>query len=206
MVNTVMRDIKEEKRILRKKYKNQRDSICVEKREMASEKIFENLIAMPEIERANLVLTFISFGSEPDTKEFAEHIISTGKMLAVAKCMTESPLKGIMNFHIISSLSDLEKGSYGILEPKAGILPVSDEEIDLRNTVCIVPGFSFSENGYRLGYGGGYYDRFLSKHRNIKKIGICFDEMLSENIPTADNDIPVDIIVTDKKITEITYG
>ena len=70
--------------------------------------------------------------------------------------------------------------------------------------MCIVPGYSFSEKGYRLGYGGGYYDRFLSEHKNVKTIGICFDEMISDEIPVGEYDIPVSLIVTDRKITEIT--
>lgn len=194
-------DISQEKKLLRKKFKEQRKNISLHDRILANERIFENLVNLNEIENADYILTFISFGSEPDTLKFSEYILSNGKKLAAAKCTAE---KGVMNFHIIKSLDDLEKGSYGIPEPKNDIPFLSDEEIDKNKVLCIVPGYSFSEKGYRLGYGGGYYDRFLSEHKNVKTIGICFDEMISDEIPVGEYDIPVSLIVTDRKITEIT--
>lgn len=194
-------DILQEKNLLRKKFKEQRKNISLQDRTLANEKIFENLINLIEIENADYILTFISFGSEPDTLKFAEYILSNGKKLAAAKCTSE---KGVMNFHLIKSLDDLEKGSYGIPEPKNDIPFLSDEEIDKNKVLCIVPGYSFSEKGYRLGYGGGYYDRFLSEHKNVKTVGICFDEMISDEIPVEEYDVPVSLVVTDRKITEIT--
>ena len=194
-------DISQEKKLLRKKFKEQRKNISLQDRTLANEKIFENLINLIEIENADYILTFISFGSEPDTLKFAEYVLANGKKLAAAKCTSE---KGVMNFHLIKSLDDLEKGSYGIPEPKNDIPFLSDEEIDKNKVLCIVPGYSFSEKGYRLGYGGGYYDRFLSEHKNIKTVGICFDEMISDEIPVEEYDVPVSLVVTDRKITEIT--
>ena len=97
-------DISQEKKLLRKKFKEQRKNISLQDRILANERIFENLVNLNEIENADYILTFISFGSEPDTLKFSKYILSNGKKLAAAKCTAE---KGIMNFHIIKSLDDL---------------------------------------------------------------------------------------------------
>jgi 5-formyltetrahydrofolate cyclo-ligase len=97
-------------------------------------------------------------------------------------------------FSEIFSLSELEKSSFGLLEPKNQKI-VEAKKLDL----IIVPGASFDKNGNRIGYGKGYYDRFLktiSKHAST--IGLCFEDNIEENIPTEAHDVKVDVVLTEK--------
>ena len=98
-----------------------------------------------------------------------------------------------MKFIKINSLSDLQPGAYGILEPKDG-----EEITDFTDSVCITPALSFDEKGYRLGYGGGYYDRFLADYTGVS-VGICYEEFIG-GIVTEEYDLPVDIVVTEEDI------
>lgn len=97
-----------------------------------------------------------------------------------------------MSFYCISSLLDLEPGLYNIKEPKT-TLELLD---DYNNSVCIVPGISFDKKGYRIGYGKGYYDRFLKNYPGIK-IGLTYSTLLHDEIPHDDNDIKLDFIISE---------
>lgn len=135
---------------------------------------------------AKKVFCYVSAGSEPDTFLLMEEILRAGKKLFVPKCLDK---KGNMAAVEIKSLADLEVGTFGILEPekKSG---VDKKELDL----CIVPGLSFDKEGFRLGYGGGYYDRFL-ENEEIYSIGLCFKECKAEKLPREEKDISVNEVV-----------
>ena len=112
------------------------------------------------------------------------------KKIALPYCTDKD---GNMSFYYINSFDDLITGSFGIREPditKCKIAVPDD------NTLIIVPGLSFDRFGYRLGYGKGYYDKFLSKHK-IKTIGLCYKECLVEKIDTDKFDYKIDEVITD---------
>ena len=96
-----------------------------------------------------------------------------------------------MRFLVISSLSELVTSKFGVDEPIGG-----EEITDFSNTLCITPALSFNNKGYRLGYGGGFYDRFFEHYDGVK-LGICYEEFCGE-IPIGEYDIPVDTVVTEK--------
>lgn len=99
-----------------------------------------------------------------------------------------------MSFHKISSLDDLSPGAFGIYGPSENAPAAQPEE--MRNSVCIIPGLAFDSNGGRLGYGGGYYDRFLAGYTGVS-IGLCREETFSADpLPRDEYDIPVDTVVT----------
>ena len=100
-----------------------------------------------------------------------------------------------MNMHIIRSMDDLQSGAYGILEPKAD-LPILRET---GNAICIVPGFCNDYRGYRVGYGGGYYDRYLSGFQGAK-IGVNYSDCVRPRLLGGRYDVPIDVLVTDKYI------
>ena len=100
-----------------------------------------------------------------------------------------------MYFYRINDLEDLKKGYMGILEPREG-LPVSE----CNEGVIIVPGVAFDKNKARCGYGKGFYDKYLSKHPKLVKIGICFEFQLYDELVTDSHDILMDYIVTEKMI------
>ncbi len=90
---------------------------------------------------------------------------------------------------------DLTKGCYGIFEPKARFKESGINHESLSLDLVIVPGLGFTRSGKRLGRGGGYYDRFLSQHQEVKKIGVCFAEQIMDDLPIEDHDVRMDKVI-----------
>ena len=99
----------------------------------------------------------------------------------------------------VGSLAELEPGFKGILEPRTR-MPVDPSTAD----VVIVPGVAFDARGNRLGYGGGFYDSFLSECGDVPRIGVCFEVQVVDEVPVAEHDLPVDVIVTESRTIEAT--
>lgn len=180
------------KKELRKKYKEIRKNI--KNRDIASKKAANIFLELEEYKNCNSLFIFLSFGSEIETQFIIERAISDGKKVALPY-MTGKPHE--MVFIEINSLNDLVKNLIGIYEPiynKDNIV-VSDS-----STIVVVPGLAFDSDGYRIGYGGGYYDKYLSENIYYKSVGICFEEQITESIPTDKYDVKTDIIVTDRRV------
>ncbi|HEC72536.1 MAG TPA: 5-formyltetrahydrofolate cyclo-ligase [Thermoplasmatales archaeon] len=161
-----------------------------------SKKIEEKLFSLKEFQKASTILFYVSYDNEVYTHDMIKRCLHSGKNIVVPVSDTKNEiliLSKLENWH------DLEKGSYGILEPKK-IIKISPSELDL----IIVPGVGFDEKGNRLGHGKGYYDKLLQKS-NVKTIGLAFECQIVEKITTGQNDIPVDIIITEKRIINITF-
>lgn len=137
------------------------------------------------------ILCYVSTEIEVETTEFLREMLLKGKTVYAPRCEN-----GIMRFFRIHDLSELKKGAFGILEPIG-----SEEFSEDRDSVCITPALSFSRDGYRLGYGGGYYDRFFQSYGGLS-VGICYDSFLRE-LPREDFDRPVRILVTEKEIIDL---
>lgn len=143
---------------------------------------------------AETIMTFVSFLDEVDTHEFIKESIANGKRIVVPITIPETKE---LRPSQVNDFSELEPGYYNILSPKEEFIRLVDpKEIDL----VIVPGVAFDRSGYRVGYGGGYYDRFLSKIPNVVKIAIAFHLQLIDKAPKEHFDIPVDYIVTEKEV------
>ncbi|MBQ8824377.1 MAG: 5-formyltetrahydrofolate cyclo-ligase [Ruminococcus sp.] len=181
----------EEKKHLRKKFKNIRNTTPkIEKHYM--DKYLENLfISSDEYKNCDIILTYVSYGSEADTINIIKTALEQGKIVGVPKCLPDNK----MQFYKIHDLSELEKGAYGIPEPPDSCEIINLNEERNKNIVCLVPGLSFDEHGNRLGYGGGYYDRFIQEHPDIITIGICSSHCFSEHIPTEPTDMKVKIVI-----------
>ena len=105
-----------------------------------------------------------------------------------------------MEFYYLRSFDeDLESGAFGVLEPKIGRC---EKMTDFSNSICIVPGLAFDNEGYRLGYGKGYYDRFLCNYPGVK-IGICYASCVKRELPHGFYDVPVGILVTDRYLHRV---
>lgn len=139
------------------------------------------------------ILCYSSMGSEPDTFDIIRCAMEDGKKLLLPRCEDKN---GNMNFYLIKDASDLVTGTFGIKEPD---IKKCEPVFEFTNALCVVPGLTFDKKGYRLGYGKGYYDRFLEKF-TIKSAGLCYNELISESIPADEYDRPVNYIVTDLKI------
>lgn len=136
---------------------------------------------------------YVSSNIEIDTRKLIKLLLNNGKTVAVPLC---EPENCTMEFYMIKSLSELSSGSYGIYEPDSNKSQKADFD---ENTVCIVPGLSFDKNGFRLGFGKGYYDRFLSVFTG-KSVGLCYDECMSEELICDKYDKKVSAVVTESKI------
>ena len=149
------------------------------------EKIYNNLMDDERIRGCGTFLVYASSPDEVDTRHFIESVLKEGKTVAVPKCVGKD-----MVFLKISSLSGLVKSRFGVDEPAGG------EEITCSDgTVCIVPALRFDRNGHRLGWGGGFYDRFLPRYTGIS-IGICYEDNCG-SLPADEHDFPVDSVITE---------
>jgi len=178
-----------DKQFLRDEIILKRNCLSVSKLQNGSLKIFKNLISLKEINSAKLVFCYLSTHREVDTKRIVGYLIDENKCVCVPK------INGLkMDAIEINQKTTYSINKFKIKEPDFGqvIIP---QEIE----VCIVPGLCFTKNGTRLGYGKGYYDKFLDG-LNCFKIGLCLDEFIMENIPKEKTDIKMNCIVTQSRV------
>ncbi len=188
----------EKKNALRRKNRLMRNAISHEEKQLLDRGIRENLFNFEAYRKAQLLLTFISVDSEPDTREILRRAWSEGKTAAVPKCHPDHK----MAFYIIESFDDCQSGKYNIPEPKDYC---KEAVLTEENILCLVPGLAFDRKGARLGYGGGYYDRFLRKHPHITAIGICAERLVCEDVPEEETDCRLDGLITENT-AEVFYG
>ncbi|MER2046937.1 MAG: 5-formyltetrahydrofolate cyclo-ligase [Solibacillus sp.] len=153
--------------------------------------IAQQLVQEPSIQKANIIAITLSNQPEVDTTFIIEELWKLNKYIAVPKC---NPKDRSMQFYKINSFDETERAYKNILEP----IPertelVEKEQID----VMIVPGVVFDRHGYRIGFGGGYYDRYLVGFKGMR-ISLAFEEQLLNEIPRESHDLPVHILLTDK--------
>lgn len=149
---------------------------------------------MPEYKKAKKIFCFYSFGSEIDTVKLIKSALADGKSVALP-CVREK--QSSMVFITIDSLDGLKKDRYGIPSPEydENKIVLSDS-----NTLIAVPGLAFDDDFYRIGYGGGYYDKYLGENTYMSAVGICFEKQLTHRLPRDEHDMTVDMIVTEKGI------
>ncbi len=184
-----------DKKEIRKTLKAKRQSISKDKKVIYDKAISEIITASDYFKNAEQVLVFSSTDDEFDTNYIIERCRKEGKSILYPVC-TDSI--GNMKFFKANSEDDLSIGMYGICEPKT----YCEEYKQKENEIIIVPCLSVDKNGYRIGYGKGYYDRFL-KNFNGVSICPCYEEMLTDTLPTDEYDIKVNIIVTQNSIKEV---
>ncbi len=186
--------MKKEKDILRDRYKLLRDA--VDNKTHLSEIICRTVIASDEYKNCESIFLYASTGSEVCTDILVQQAFNDGKSVAFPKCIDRC---GNMKFYFVNSAEELEKGYFGIMTP----LTHNEAGFGNENTLCIVPGIAFSPGGYRLGYGKGYYDRFLSGFKGVS-VGLCYDRCLCHKLPTDEYDKKVNYLITDKIIYNFT--
>lgn len=185
-----------DKKEARAKYRAVRDSLPESERTAADEAICAQVLGLEEYLRAQIVLTYLAFRSEIETRELIQESWARGKVVALPRCAD----KERMTWHIVGSLDALVESSFGVLEPPESFPQPSVAGLTAENSIAIVPGLAFDEQGYRLGYGGGYYDRFLADYSGVS-VGLCRRaNMATEALPLNEYDLPVDIVVTDTRV------
>ena len=179
---------------IRKKLIDTRRSLSLKEVLQNSRKIKTKLFDMKDFKLASTILFYISYNNEVYTHDMIKNQLKKQKIIVVPKVNMKS-----MNL-ILSKLEnwdDLIPGAYNILEPKfKKIKEICLDSIDL----IIVPGVGFDEKGHRIGHGKGFYDKLLKNSKKTTHIGLCFECQIINNVPTENHDIPVDKIVTEKRI------
>lgn len=182
---------------LRKEVKAQRRSIADKK--SADKKIADLLFKSEFYKKADTILTYVSLPDEVETDGIINNALDSGKRVAVPYCVDDN---GHMEFYLITSIDDLIEGSFGVREPDIEKCKRLD---NFENSVIIVPALCFDINGYRLGYGKGYYDRFLQNYPFIS-VGLCYNSLVKKQVPIGEYDQRVNCIITDDKILSCFYG
>jgi 5-formyltetrahydrofolate cyclo-ligase len=154
----------------------------------------ERLTELDQIRRASTLMVYLGFGSEVLTDDLIRWGWGERKRVAVPLCR---PASRELIACRIEGFGELEYGHYGIREPKARLIrPVLQGEID----AVVIPAVAFDRQGHRLGYGGGYYDRFLPDAPRAERIGIAFARQIVAAIPADPHDVTMDRIVTEQEI------
>lgn len=189
-------DIRPVKTALREKYRAIRTAMTEDERKHCDDAIAAQVHRLWQYKKNDTLLVYVSTAIEVDTYKIISQAIQDGKRVAVPRCVTGTRN---MEFYYIHSVDELEPGAFNVLEP----IPEKSEILtDLSRGLCIVPAFSYDWSGFRLGYGKGYYDRFLSRFEgNI--IGICYSNCVQKSLPHGRYDRPVELLVTENYLRRI---
>lgn len=192
-------NIREQKRQLRAESKRIRRACPPELKRRLDDAITDRVLALDAYRDCDTLFCFVSSPIECDTHRLIRTALGDGKRVAVPKCLSD---RGEMAFFFIRSLDELEPGYFGLSEPNP---KKSERAADLSCGLCIVPGLCFDYQGYRVGFGKGYYDRFLSVFGGVK-VGICYTKCVKSEVPHGAFDRAADILVTEKYTNIISKG
>ena len=188
---------KEEKKILRNKILIIRNSLDKEVKEAMDDEIYNNLITSDLYIKAKNIFIYLSFGSEIQTNNIITKALRDEKEVYIPKVYKKNKLMKAVR---LKSFNDLKENSMGILEPIDDSNYIDKREIDL----ILVPGVVFDLNGNRIGYGGGYYDRYLQDIKEIRnKVVLAYDLQIVDSINPDIHDIAFDYIITNTRLEKI---
>lgn len=176
------------KELLRKKYLKKRENLSKIYIKEKSKFIWENVFKLKEYKQCEKIFVFLSMVKEVDTYYFIDKLFKDNKTVCVPIVIAKSD----MVFSKIKDLYNLQKNKFGILEPTLKNIVKCDEK-----TMVIVPGLVYSKDRYRIGYGGGYYDKFLNENKPMISVGVCFEEFIINKIDVENWDKKVDIVITE---------
>ena len=151
----------------------------------ASQRLGQLFAASEAYKQAKTIYGYLPYNQEVRTTPMLQRALDDGKRVAVPKCYGDE-----MRFIYLDDLSQVEKGYCGIPEPiEDG--PIADDETAL----VLMPGLAFDKEGHRMGYGGGFYDKFLEKEPNHPTLALCYEFQMLPYLETEDHDIPVDTVI-----------
>ncbi len=172
---------------LRKEIREKKRAMTQEEILAKSQRLCQKFLQCDAYANAKTIYGYLPYNQEVLTWELLRKAIEDGKRVAVPKVYGED-----MKFIFITDFSKINNGYCGIPEPIADE-PVADDHTAL----VLMPGLAFDREGHRIGYGGGFYDRFLSQEPSHPTVALCYDFQLLESLPTEEFDIPVDIVIWD---------
>lgn len=172
---------------LRKEIRAKKRAMTEEEIVAKSHRLCQKFLQSDAYKKANTVYGYLPYNQEVRTWELLQRALEDGKKVAVPKVYGEE-----MRFIYITGISEVSDGYCGIPEP------IDDEPVaNDKDALVLMPGLAFDRVGHRIGYGGGYYDRFLSAEPSHLTVALCYDFQLVEELPTEEFDIPVDIVIWD---------
>lgn len=176
--------------------KNRRDQMSINEQRKNSKAIWQQLFESEVYHNCKLIFTYVSFRSEVGTHEMIRRALVDGKKVYAPKVEERC-----MEFYSIKSLEELVPGMMGILEPEINPqnrYSTSLSQVNQEDNIMLLPGLAFDTRGNRIGYGAGYYDRYLSREgeSNFTKIAISYDFQVMEQITSDEYDIKTDMIIT----------
>ena len=174
---------------IRQRLLKRRQSLSEQDSLESSQVISRKLTELKCVSEAKCIMAYLAFRNEVDLKQFLEFCKEKSLCIALPRITGD----GIMESAEYDEKSNLQKNKYGIYEP-AEPEAIEKSKID----VIVVPAVAFNKQMYRLGYGGGYYDRFL-EDTDAVKIGVCFDFQIVDTLPREQHDIKMDIVISEKR-------
>lgn len=181
-----------DKKSIRREIIAKRNSLSDDKRKEFDEKIKDILKASSYYKEAKNIFIYIGFGSEINTSKYVKEFLDEGKNVFIPRIDLKNKVIEAVN---IDSLSELQKNKFGILEPAKDGKIIDKNELDL----IIVPGVAFDINGGRVGYGGGYYDKYMADiDGSIPRVVLCYKFQLLKELPKEEHDISIHEIITEE--------
>lgn len=184
----------DEKKEIRTRILAARDALSKEERSKKSRIIIDKVMRHTSYQDSDILLAYIDFRGEVMTKALLEDAWRLGKAVYVPRVE-----KRQMEFYQIYSLSDLADGRWGIKEPRKGCAPLEVLRGRKPRILAVVPGVAFDRRGNRIGYGGGYYDRYFAKYPDIFRIALSYSMQIVPEIEAEKTDVTMDLIITEKE-------
>lgn len=174
-----------DKKVLRQQIRQKKREMSDEAIVLAGQRLAEKFYATEQYRQAKTIYGYLPYNQEVRTVPMLERALADGKKVAVPKVYGDE-----MKFIYMTDLSLVENSDMGIPEPVA-----DGPEGDDPQALVLMPGLAFTEKGDRMGYGGGYYDKFLAREPEHPTVALCYAFQMVESLPTQDHDIPVDVVL-----------
>ena len=187
--------IRQQKDELRALWSARRREMDPAEKQRRDEALCRVAVGLVSFRYAEYVLLYSAMEYEINVNAIAEAALAKGKKIAFPRC---DPATHTMQYHFVTSLDELETGAYGITEPSADA-PVYDPDASQGSAVCFVPGLVYDRKGYRLGYGKGFYDRYLSRFSGCS-LGVVYSDYILPAVPRGRYDVSVNILLTEKGV------
>ncbi len=182
------------KKELRTQYKQKRQELSGDIRAMRDGALCTHAVGLASFRYADYILMYAPMKNEINVFPIAEEALHRGKKILFPRCDTSTHT---MTYCFVSSLDELSPDAYGILAPPENALAY--DTCDPSTALCLIPGLIYDRYGYRVGYGGGYYDRFLTDFKGCKA-GIIYSDFIVSEVPRGYFDYKVDIMLTEKNV------
>lgn len=184
--------MKEEKAALRGHIWAELAEMSAEEKAKSDEEMFERILSLPEVENAKVFFAFWGIpGREPNTALLIEKLLERGKIVGLPRMLPGRQ----MEVRRYDPAVPMVKAAFGILEPSTECELIAKENVDF----VLTPAVAYDVQGYRMGFGGGYYDRWLEHYEGVK-IGLCREKVLRDRVPKEPHDAHVDCVVTENRV------